>query len=75
MRLMRLNKKLAFTFWDHRAIGSYLKNFKSWCTSGMNKKNAKTYKNCIHPLVFNFEEDKMIIEVIPPPELHLMLGY
>lgn len=35
---------------------------------------AKKYENCIHRPVFARDDDTIILDVIPPPELHLMLG-
>lgn len=38
------------------------------------KKNAKNFNNCVHPPLFDIDEEKTFLEIIPPPELHLMLG-
>lgn len=57
-----------------RTMGNTLQNYAKWCEAGSVKEDAKKYKNCIHPPVFTTSEDKQLLQIIPPPELHLMLG-
>ena len=45
-----------------------------WRDAGSKKGDAKMFKNCINRPVFTYDEDKTFLEIIPPPELHLMLG-
>ena len=45
-----------------------------WRDAGSKKAEAKKYKNCIHPPLIETSVDKSFLEIIPPPELHLMLG-
>ena len=44
--------------------------------SKKDKKEAKNYGNVIHPPIIcdNIEDDTPVICVIPPPELHLLMG-
>ena len=37
-------------------------------------KTAKTFGNVIHLLILSAEGNKLVIDLIPPPELHLLLG-
>lgn len=59
---------------EYRTIGSCLKNYSDWLNADGLKKNSKNFKNCINPPLFEGDHDEQIIEFIPPPELHLMLG-
>lgn len=57
-----------------RTIGNCTSYFEAWRNAGSTIKNAKNYKNCINLPVFTGDENTRILEIIPPPELHLMLG-
>ena len=39
-----------------------------------NKQDAKNFKSCIHPPISSGDKNTKILDIIPPPELHLMLG-
>lgn len=58
----------------YRTIGDCLENYDAWEKAGSNKGNAKNYKNCIYPPIISGNENTEIIDVIPPPELHLLIG-
>lgn len=58
-----------------RTIGNTTKNYTDWLeAAGGSLKSAKSYKCCVHAPIFTGGSDKPIIDIIPPPELHLMLG-
>lgn len=57
-----------------RTIGSCFTNCKAWQASGGKKKNCKHFFNCSHTPIISSERDQLIIDLIPPPELHLMIG-
>lgn len=57
----------------YRTSGNTIQNYERWCTAA-SLKNAKNYYNCIHPPLFTSKEDKTFLQIIPPPELHLILG-
>lgn len=57
-----------------RYIGSGLKNYMDWCDAGSSPKDAKKFKNCIHLPIIQTSNDQLILDLIPPPELHLLLG-
>lgn len=55
-------------------IGNIKENYNEWLAAGGEKETAKFHMNCIHPPIFDGEEDTLILQIIPPPELHLLLG-
>ena len=58
-----------------RTIGSLNKLFSDYCNSNAEKRDAKTYGNVVHPpIVTGFDESTDVLSVIPPPELHLLIG-
>ena len=34
----------------------------------------QNYFNCINPPLLNVTEDQLILAIVPPPELHLLMG-
>ena len=34
----------------------------------------KKYKNCINQPLLDIDEDQLVLSVVPPPELHLLIG-
>lgn len=57
-----------------RTIGNLLENFEEWKSAGGIKKNAKNFKSCIHQPLFQGPPNMSVLQVLPPPELHLMIG-
>ena len=60
-----------------RTIGSLMDLFWDFFDARADRKDAKNYGNVIHPNMFaggNIEESTPIIQLIPPPELHLLTG-
>ena len=60
-----------------RTIGSLLELFFQFFDSGAREEDAKKYGNAIHPPMFasgNIDHSTLVLLLIPPPELHLMLG-
>ena len=53
---------------------SSIKTFKKWSLDGAEKKDAKNYQNVTHPPLLTADSDMLILDLIVPPELHLMLG-
>ena len=41
---------------------------------GVKRKNAQKFANCIHPPLLSVQGDPEVLDVIPPPELHLLMG-
>ncbi|CAH0560520.1 unnamed protein product [Brassicogethes aeneus] len=48
--------------------------FREWEASGRDKKNSKEFKCCVNMPIIKENPDTLIIDVFPPPELHLVLG-
>lgn len=42
-------------------------------SSGGNPKEAKNFMNCVHEPIISDQDDDIVLDFIPPPELHLML--
>lgn len=59
---------------EPRTLGNIIDNFWSWNADGRNKKKAKNHGNCVHMPIVKGHENKKIIDIFPPPELHLLLG-
>lgn len=59
---------------EPRTIGNCRENWRRWSDSGAQQKNSRKYDSCIHSPIIEVSDDTKIIDVIPPPELHLMLG-
>ena len=52
-----------------------LDHYEAWTESGSDLADAKRYKICVHsPLLRPPHESDLIVDLIPPPELHLFLG-
>lgn len=58
-----------------RTIGGIKNNFTLWQQNGGVKQKAKNFLNCINPPIFTPADDSVcILDIIPPPELHLLIG-
>jgi hypothetical protein len=58
-----------------RSLESNTKNNNNWSISGGNKNDLKKFGNCIFPpIIQSSVENAIILKIIPPPELHLMMG-
>lgn len=58
----------------YRTIGDILKYYNDWQSQGGIKKDAKDFKNCTNPPIFQNNPDQLVLDIVTPPELHLMLG-
>lgn len=57
-----------------RSIDSIRSEYNNWCKSGKQMKTAKNFQNCTNNPIFEFQNDVNILDLIPPPELYLLLG-
>lgn len=58
-----------------RTLTDNEENYNRWLREGGDSKKAKFFFNCINvPLIKSRYGNEDILEIIPPPELHLMLG-
>lgn len=65
---------LKVEFGEYRTLGDCLKNYDDWVKVGSMKSNAKNFKNCINKPVIQGDQNEEVIDFIPPPELHLLIG-
>lgn len=61
---------------EPRTIANLKESFQQYTEMGSNKKKAKDFKNCIFEPIFSegFTGLTHVLEILTPPELHLMLG-
>ena len=57
-----------------RTIGSLKARYKEFVEGGSNRKKMMDVKNVINPPIIEGDDWDLIIDKIPPPELHLMMG-
>lgn len=58
-----------------RTFGSIRENNEHWVAAGSDLKQAAQFKNCVaKPILQEIPNCAPVIEIYPPPELHLMLG-
>lgn len=61
---------------EERTLRSLKQNFWQWNEEGERRREkAKNYNNVVHPsLIKRIDLSTKVLEVVPPPELHLFLG-
>jgi hypothetical protein len=57
-----------------RTFQTLQNSFLAYCSSGSDRIKAKNYDNVVHPSIVNGQNEKSVLELIPPPELHLLIG-
>lgn len=57
-----------------RTLGTVRNNYLDWYKKGSKPQEAKAFKNCIHLPLINGPDNASIIDLVPPPELHLLMG-
>lgn len=57
-----------------RTIGAVKEKSASWIASGGNKADAKKFFNCVHKPLLHGGNEALILDICPPPSLHLLLG-
>ncbi len=57
-----------------RSFGSMKEKLEAFVAAGSDTKSAKNFDNVIHPPLINMADSVLILDVIPPMELHLLLG-
>ena len=57
-----------------RTLGRIRDLARAYKDAGSPKNKASQYFNCIHEPLFDGDDSETLLEIIPPPELHLMLG-
>jgi hypothetical protein len=59
---------------QRRTFESLQQCYEQFLLSGGDRKRAKEFGNVIHPSIITAPPEMLILQVIPPPELHLMTG-
>ena len=57
-----------------RTLGNIRKHFENFHRAGAKLSSAKDYLNCIHEPLIPYDSSTYILELFPPPELHMLLG-
>ena len=57
-----------------RIFGSLRKCFKAFQDNGQDYKRAKDFKNVVHEPLLSSPDNVLVLDFIPPMELHLLLG-
>ena len=57
-----------------RTLESLRQAFTAWVNSRTRQEKAKHYGNVIHMPILSGDPDTLVIDILPPPELHLLLG-
>ena len=60
-----------------RTLGSLDYWYSQYAENGSIKKDMKNYMNVINPRILYYEEnpDTVLEQLIPPPELHILIGF
>ena len=57
-----------------RTMSSLITNSQAYKAAGSKPETMQYYKNCVKPPLLDATEDQLIIHLVPPPELHLLMG-
>ena len=57
-----------------RTLGEIRKRHQQFLLSGGKLKDASKYANCINECIIEGEDKTRVISIIPPEELHLLMG-
>ena len=59
---------------EPRTVGNLKKSYGEFDEAGARHKDAKNHHNVIHQVLFDADDDTEMLDILPPPELHLLLG-
>ena len=57
-----------------RTFGSLKARYQDFLAAGGQLRKASKFANVIHPSLIIEADDKLVLDQLPPPELHLMMG-
>ena len=57
-----------------RTLGDLRRLHREFFDAGEDFSKAKDFDNVIHPPIFKNPDETLVLDLIPPPELHLLLG-
>ena len=59
---------------DLRTFGRLVECNEQYTKAGSKERDMKKFFNVVNPPLINAEEDQVVGDVVPPPELHLLMG-
>ena len=59
---------------DLRTFGSIKQHYQNFVNAGSNMKKMMAFKNVIHSCLLDYDDKELVLDVVPPPELHLLMG-
>ena len=57
-----------------RTFGSNRSNYEKWMKKGANRKKAMDFFNCVELPLVAYDDKDLIMDKLPPPELHIFTG-
>ena len=57
-----------------RTISSLITHSKAYEDNGSKPATMQSFKNCVKPPLLDADEDALVMHLVPPPELHLLMG-
>ena len=51
-----------------------MQHYQDYVDAGSRVSDMKKYFNCINMPLLNVPEDQLVLSIVPPPELHLLMG-
>nr|XP_047129266.1 uncharacterized protein LOC124809287 isoform X1 [Hydra vulgaris] len=57
-----------------RTFGSLKSSCQAFDAAGRDMKKAKEFGNVVHPPLLALDDEQLVLDLIPPMELHLLLG-
>jgi hypothetical protein len=57
-----------------RTFGSIHRHNEAYVAAGCPTARMQHHKNCVNLPLLNVEKDQLVVAVVPPPELHLLMG-
>lgn len=57
-----------------RTVSSLISNSEAYAASGSVPSTMQLYKNCVKAPLLPADKDELVLHLVPPPELHLMMG-
>ena len=57
-----------------RTFGQLMEYNQKYVQAGSKEKDMQKYFNVIHPPLINVQQDLEVLDAVPPPELHMLMG-
>ena len=59
---------------EMRTTSNLKRQLEAWTLAGGNPSSAKYFGNVVHMSLISADDDAHVIDFLPPPELHLLIG-